>query len=447
MLNRDLRCPMVVLLVAAITARGGSTAQEHLDKAHNYLTDGDTKAAVIEFKSALQKDPSLAEARLALGETYLELGEPDAAVKELDKARDLGVPTDRVLPPLLEAKVDLGRRQEVLGDLEKVELTPRYQAVRGQALLAGGELDPARADFEAAIEADPTSQRAYLGLAQLALSGLTPDLQAASSILNDGVKAVPTSRRLWLVLGEVELNRQDPAAANVAFEKAAALPGNDFGPQLGLARVRLLENKPKDAKTIVDGVLARAPKHPLAQHLNGVIALAQNDLDAAENAFLAALAVIPEYPPSLLALANVKHLQGSTKQAESYLRRYVAQDPDNPAPRKALAGLLLQSGDGSGEMAALDPVRDRLTNGDVSGVTRVLRIASGSIGRRRRTLAAAATAAPETPAIKTQLALSRAAAGDSEGRLPNSGGRSDLEGGRDADRHAACSGESAQRGR
>ncbi len=67
-------------------------------------------------------------------------------------------------PPLLETKIDLGRRQEVLGELESVTLNPRYQAIRGQALLASGERDRARTDFEAAIKSDPASPRAYLGV-------------------------------------------------------------------------------------------------------------------------------------------------------------------------------------------------------------------------------------------------------------------------------------------
>jgi putative PEP-CTERM system TPR-repeat lipoprotein len=417
MLNRDLRSVIAIMLVGAISACGASTPQEDLSKGLAYRAEGKANAAVIEFKNALQKDPDLAEARLSLGELYLELGEPDAALKELERALDLGVPSERVLPPLLETKADLGRRQEVLGELEKVELTPRYQALRGQVLLGGGEADRARTDFEAAIEADPTVPRAYLGLAQLALSGPAPDTERATAVLNKGVEAVPASRRMWLVLGEVELNRQHAANASAAFEKAAALPGNDFMPELGLVRVHLLENKPNEAKAIVNGVLARAPKHPLALHLKGLVALSENDLDGAENALLSALSVAQEYPPSLLALANVKYRQGKTNQAESYLRRYVAQDPDNPGPRKALAGLLLESGDASGAVAALQPVVDRLTDGRDLALLGAAYLRAGQLDEAGRTLTAAAAASPDAPEVKTQLALSLAAAGDSAGAL------------------------------
>ena len=417
MFRRDLRNLIGIAIVGVLSACSASTPQEDLNKALAYRAEGKTNAAIIEFKNALQKDPNLAEARLALGETYLEYGEPDAALKELSKAQDLGVAKDRVLPPLLETKIDLGRRQEVLGELEKVTLTPRYQAIRGQGLLASGELDGARSDFEAALKADPALPRAYLGLAQLALSPPTNDFAAATRVLNDGVKVVPTSRRLWLTLGEVELNQQHAATAGAAFDKAAALPGNDFLPQLGLARVAMLENKMADATTIIDGVLKRAPKYPLALHLKGVIALSEKNYNDAENALLAALAVAPDYPPSLLALSNVKYAQGQPNQAVDYLRRYVAQDPDNPGPRKTLAGLLLETGDATGAVDVLQPVSDRFTDGRDLALLGTAYLRAGHLDEATRYLNAAAKASPEAPEVKTQLALSLAAAGDNAGAL------------------------------
>ncbi len=404
-------------MLVVVSACGASTPQEDLDKARAYLAEGKTNAAIIEFKNALQKDPNLAEARLALGETYLEYGEPDAALKELSRAQDLGILGDRVTPPLLETKIDLGRRQEVLGELESVTLNPRYQAIRGQALLASGERDRARTDFEAAIKSDPALPRAYLGLAQLSLAPPTPDFTAALGALGAGVKAVPSSRRLWLALGEVELNQRHASEAGAAFDKAATLQGSDFLPEMGLARVRLLENKPGEAKTIVDGVLQRAPKYPLALHLSGVIALSQKNLDDAESSLLAALAVIPNYPPSLLALSNVKHAQGQLNQAADYLRRYVAQDPDNLGPRRALAALLLETGDATGAVDALQPVSDRLTDGRDLALLGTAYLRAGQLEEATRYLSAADKALPETPEVKTQLALSLAAAGDSAGAL------------------------------
>ena len=259
--------------------------------------------------------------------------------------------------------------------------------------------------------------RAYLGLAQLALAPPTADFTAATRVLNDGVKAVPTSRRLWLTLGEVELNQRHAAAARSAFDKATALPGNDFLPQLGLARASLLENKLDDAKTIVDGVLKRAPKYPLALHLKGVIALSQKNYNDAESALMAALAVVPNYPPSLLALANVKYAQGQPNQAAQYLRSYIAQDPDNPGARKALAGLLLESGDALGAVDALQPIADRLSDGRDLTLLGTAYLRAGELDKATRYLSAAAKASPQAPEVKTQLAMSLAAAGDNAGAL------------------------------
>jgi cellulose synthase operon protein C len=416
-LNRMVRILAVVTLTLNIAACGASSPQEDLEKAIAFRADGKTSAAIIEFKNALQKDPTLAEARLGLGESYLETGELDAAVKELDRARELGIESDRVLPPLLEAKVDLGRRDEVLAELETVELTPRYQAVRGQALLAGGELDRARSDFESALRSDPTLARSYLGLAQLAVAGKPPDFAVAAEVLNRGVKAVASNRRMWLMLGETELNQQHPIEAGRAFDQAKALRGNDFAAELGLTRARLLENKPDEASEIVESVLKRAPKHPLAQHLKGVIALSKEQLDEAETALETTLSVAPDYAPSLLALANVKYRQGERNQAASYLRRYIAQDPEDPGPRKSLARMLLESDDPAGAVEALLPVSEKLTDGPDLTLLGTAYLRAGRLDDATRLLAAAAEAAPDSSEAKTQLALSLAAAGDNAGAL------------------------------
>ena len=61
-----------------------------LDKARDSFAKGDIKAAGIELKNALQKDPGNAEARLLLGELYLKLGNGLAAEKEFRRAQELG---------------------------------------------------------------------------------------------------------------------------------------------------------------------------------------------------------------------------------------------------------------------------------------------------------------------------------------------------------------------
>ena len=68
-----------------------------LASAKDYLAKKDNRAAVIQLKSALQKQPDLAEARFLLGRTLLEGGDAVSGEVELRKALDLKYPKDVVL--------------------------------------------------------------------------------------------------------------------------------------------------------------------------------------------------------------------------------------------------------------------------------------------------------------------------------------------------------------
>ena len=88
-----------LLLTLGTTGCDRTTAQGHLDRAQRYVADGDMRSAIIELKTALQKDPNLAAARLALGEADLKVGDFPSALKELERAVDLGAKPAEVMPP------------------------------------------------------------------------------------------------------------------------------------------------------------------------------------------------------------------------------------------------------------------------------------------------------------------------------------------------------------
>src|SRR4029079_16642639 len=131
--------------------------------------DGDLRSATIELKTALQKDPNFAAARLALGEADLAIGDSPSALKELERALDLGAKPADVMPPLLEAKLEFGRYQEVLGELDQLDSSARVEVIRGRALLMSSDLTGAKAAFQRALDLERVSPVAYLGLAQIAL--------------------------------------------------------------------------------------------------------------------------------------------------------------------------------------------------------------------------------------------------------------------------------------
>src|SRR3546814_3715040 len=83
-----------MLLAAAVLCAAAAPAwakiepeasRAYYEAAAKLVEQGDLRAAVIELKNALQRDPANAVARLLLGEVYLRLGDGAAAEKEIDR--------------------------------------------------------------------------------------------------------------------------------------------------------------------------------------------------------------------------------------------------------------------------------------------------------------------------------------------------------------------------
>ena len=92
-----------VFVSALLTGCEGESTEKMVLSAKGYLAKNDSKAAIIELKNALQKNPGLAEARFLLGRTLLHSGDATSAAVELRKAIDLKYPETQVVPELAKA--------------------------------------------------------------------------------------------------------------------------------------------------------------------------------------------------------------------------------------------------------------------------------------------------------------------------------------------------------
>ena len=172
----------------------------------SYLAKNDRNAAVIQLKNALQKNPDLAEARFLLGKALLEAGDLAAAEKELRKAAELKYPPDQVAPLLARALVSRGDYKKVIDEFAKADVTSPeskadLQTTLGQAWLAMGDVEAARAAFAAALAAQPGYAPALLGEARLkAGSG---DLPGAMALVEAALAKSPTLTEGWQLKGDI----------------------------------------------------------------------------------------------------------------------------------------------------------------------------------------------------------------------------------------------------
>jgi putative PEP-CTERM system TPR-repeat lipoprotein len=411
--GRFWRLPLTTFLLAVgVAGCDRATPQDHSERAQSYMAHGDLRSAIIEFKNALQKDPNLASARLALGEADLEMGDFPSALKELERALDLGADRARVMPALLEAKLEFGKFQEVLGALEEFGSSPRLDVIRGRALLMSGALPEATSAFRKAIAAEPKTPMAYVGLAQIAL--LSNDSTQAEALLKTAVEVDPRCRRALLARGDLaaSLGRFDDGLAS--FNAAARLPGLDLAPELGVVRILVLQNKLDEANAAVDKVLARAPTYPMANYFKGLIAFQKEDYATAEKALRAVQQQVPDHPPTLLLLGTVKFRQGQYAEADSQIGRFLNFEPDNVSARRLLAAVRLSNNNPGGAVEALEPVAPSLHDPQTLALlgTAYLRVGAGA--KATTYLQQAVDMSPDVASLRTQLALSMIAGGETK---------------------------------
>src|SRR5262249_23687075 len=116
-----------------------------MERAAQLRTQGDYKAAAIELKKVLQRNPDNPDARFLLGDVSLLTGEAAAAEKELRRAQDLGVAADKVAIPLGRALLIQGRFDKALEELdpgafESVDARRSVLMLRSEAYLSMGKL-------------------------------------------------------------------------------------------------------------------------------------------------------------------------------------------------------------------------------------------------------------------------------------------------------------------
>ena len=162
-LVKGLLVSLVISLLAGCESKLSDA--EYVEKAQAYLDQGEVKAASIELKNAIQRNPENAQARWLLGKLHLDLGNGAAAEKELRRASDLGV-ADESISPLLARALLMERRydelfkispQKINGAVQKAEV----MAAQGLGYLARRKSDEADQRIDQAVSLAPDSP--YVG--------------------------------------------------------------------------------------------------------------------------------------------------------------------------------------------------------------------------------------------------------------------------------------------
>ncbi|RJG07039.1 PEP-CTERM system TPR-repeat protein PrsT [Noviherbaspirillum cavernae] len=405
----------VAALATGISACGKTqNAQALLAEAQQYRQKGDDKAAIIQLKNALQKNPEDAEARFLLGSVHNDAGDPQSAEKELRKAVSLGMNPDRVMSGLARALLAQGQFQKLLDETQQAAGTngnAEILSLRGNAWLGLGKHQEARESFEQALKSKADFPNALIGLARLALG--QKDFDRAIRLTEQAISANPKHAESWLFKGDILRAQGKIDAALAAYDEVLKIKPGNAAAHLVKAYVEIGAGKFNEARADIDAARKSAPDNLSASYTQALLDYSQKKHAAALESLQQVLRVAPDHMPSVLLAGAVQYALGSTQQAEQHLKKYLDSNPANLYARKLLASALLKNSQPQRAINVLGPaLKDPQQDAELLLLAGESHMQVKDYGKATEYFEKAGTLSPQNAGVHTALAISKLQQGE-----------------------------------
>lgn len=409
------------LLAAFLGGCGGDSPETLIASGKDFLAKNDSKAAVIQLKNALQKDPNLGEARFLLGKALLESGDMAGAEVELRKALELKFASEQATPLLAQALLASGQAKKVTEEFAKTELPAgepmaSLKTILSTAYAAQGNREAAQTALAAALTAMPDYAPAQLADARIRAANRKFD--EAQRIIDSVLAKAPGNPDALLLNGSLLAVKGDPDGALAQYRKAIEAKPSFLMAHAAAISNLLQQQKHEEAGKQIEALKKIAPKHPQTIYLDAQTSYQRKDYKASRELSQQLLKMAPNNPNSLQLAGAVEYQLRSYIQAETYLSKALQQNPDLPLARKLLVSSYLRAGQPARGLAALQPVLDRIDKDPtllaLAGETY---LQNGDANRAADYFAKATKLDPNDAAKKTSLALAHLAQGNAVGAM------------------------------
>lgn len=403
--------------LSAMMVVHAAAADKYLDDAKRYQEKGEHRAAIIQFKNALQQDSNNREARISLAQSYLQIGDGASAEKELKRAQELGAAPDRVVPLLARSYLLQGKIRQVLSDFQPDKLTsPQARATllaaQGTAHLALKEFAQAQNKFDAALKLDGASSDALLGRVRAAI--YQQRIDDAQQQVDDLVKRFPRLAEAWLLKGEIHRMRAEPQRALEAYQHVINVEPDNVNGYIGHAMMLISQQKYAEATKDLDVLTQKVPQHPMVHYLKGLSAFQQGKMEAAKESLQRVELIAPNYAATNLLMGAIQYNENQLESAAESLKRFLGAVPEHLPARKLYAATMLKLNQPARAIEILDVVaKQAQDDAQLLALLGSAYMQQGDSSKGIENLERAAKAAPDAAAIRTQLALGYLATGES----------------------------------
>lgn len=405
----------VFLFGAGISGCNRETSASLVSDAKAYQQKGDTKAALIQLKNAVAKSPEDAEIRLTLAALYNETGDAVSAEKEYRKAISLGATADKTIPGLAQALQAQGEFKKVIEETEAEsgKGNPALLVNRGNAFLALGQADQAKAAFEAALAAKPGDGSALLGLAGHAFS--QKDVEAGNRFADEAVAKDPKNPDVWMYKGMLAGRTGKPDAALVAYDQVLTLKPNHRSANIEKAYLEIGMGKFDAAKADIEAARKVAPSSLVVTYTQALLDFTQGKNELAMESVQKVLRVAPEHMPSVLLAGAIQLNLGQLEQAEQNLKKYLEKFPDTLYARKLLASTQLRASHPADAAATLEPaLKSAAQDPQLLALAGESYMQVRDFNKATEYFEKATELSPQTASLRTSLGLSKLGQGDKE---------------------------------
>jgi putative PEP-CTERM system TPR-repeat lipoprotein len=395
------------------------SADAHVARAEKAIAAGDLPTSVIELKNAIQRNPENPQTRLRLGTTYLALGDPVSAEKEILRARELGAAAQDVLVPLAQAWNDQGAyertlKEVVLDDTASEQHRTNALVARGLAHLGLGQPQVAQTHLDEALVITPDDASALVARARLAMQ--QEDLEKAALLVDRAHAVAPEEVKVVEAKGSLALAAGRPADAVAAFETLAARVPANFNYKMSLAQALIANSQADAALKTLDAMIRRAPKDPHVNYLAALAAYQMENFSAAKAYGQTVLDVAPDHLATLLIVGGAHFGLGENEQAVFHLSSFVRRVPQHEPARRVLGQALLRAGDPAGAQRVLQPLVHDKGVGDAALLAMIgtAALRSGDLESSKTYFQWLAESQPENAAARAQLGVVRLDLGEIE---------------------------------
>jgi len=304
---------VVFSVVFIISCVGMPVKKRHVARGEENLQKLKYQEAVMDFRAALDLDPSFAEAHWGLARAYESLGRFSETIDELRQVVALA-------PNNLEAKAKLGNHFLLSNPPDFAEA----QKIADEILLA-----------------DSRFVEGHILRASLLAAQNKPENQVVE-VLNHAISLDPNRIESYLSLARYYTRQEKAAAAEEVIQKAISInSGSPLG-YIEYGRFLTFTNRPNEATEQFTRAIEVAPKNLEARESLAGFYLSERAFDKAERAYVELAASQDNSPETLTMLADFYSLVGREEDAVKVFEGILVQNPDFLGARYGLGKIYLE---------------------------------------------------------------------------------------------------------